>query len=90
MSENCKFDLGIIGAGPAGYTAAFQASSYFLYFTVQPSQIDVNIHPTKTEIKFQNESDLFQILLAIYLFKNQIFTLHDHCDPFFDHFRIQI
>lgn len=25
MSENCKFDLGIIGAGPAGYTAAFQA-----------------------------------------------------------------
>lgn len=38
--------------------------SYFLYFTVDPSLIDVNIHPTKTEIKFQNESDFFQILLA--------------------------
>lgn len=38
--------------------------SYFIYFTVDPSLIDVNIHPTKTEIKFQNESDFFQILMA--------------------------
>lgn len=38
--------------------------SYFLYFTVDPSYIDVNIHPTKTEIKFQNETDFFQILMA--------------------------
>lgn len=38
--------------------------SYFLYFTVNPSLIDVNIHPTKTEIKFQNETDFFQILMA--------------------------
>lgn len=38
--------------------------SYFIYFTVNPSLIDVNIHPTKTEIKFQNESDFFQILMA--------------------------
>lgn len=38
--------------------------SYFIYFTVSPSVIDVNIHPTKTEIKFQNETDFFQILMA--------------------------
>ena len=29
--------------------------SYFLYFDIEPSNIDVNIHPTKTEIKFENE-----------------------------------
>lgn len=38
--------------------------SYFIYFTVDPALIDVNIHPTKTEIKFQNETDFFQILMA--------------------------
>lgn len=38
--------------------------SYFIYFTVDPALIDVNIHPTKTEIKFQNETDFFQILTA--------------------------
>lgn len=48
----------------SGLISADSIPSYFLYFTVQPAQIDVNIHPTKTEIKFQNESDFFQILLA--------------------------
>jgi DNA mismatch repair protein MutL len=37
---------------------------YFLYFQVNPSEIDVNIHPTKTEIKFENELPLRQILLS--------------------------
>ena len=37
---------------------------YFLYFDVDPSQIDVNIHPTKTEIKFENEQAIWQILSA--------------------------
>ncbi len=37
---------------------------YFLYFQVDPSQIDVNIHPTKTEIKFENEQAISQIVVA--------------------------
>ena len=37
---------------------------YFLYFEVPPTNIDVNIHPTKTEIKFENEQAIWQILLA--------------------------
>lgn len=38
--------------------------SYFVYFDINPELIDVNIHPTKTEIKFQDEQTIFQILLA--------------------------
>lgn len=38
--------------------------SYFIYFKVAPSDIDVNIHPTKTEIKFENEQAVWQILSA--------------------------
>lgn len=38
--------------------------NYFIYFTLDPSTIDVNIHPTKTEIKFENEQPVWQILMA--------------------------
>ncbi|MGP1477618.1 MAG: DNA mismatch repair endonuclease MutL [Phocaeicola sp.] len=38
---------------------------YFIYFNVDPANIDVNIHPTKTEIKFENESAIWQILSAV-------------------------
>ncbi len=37
---------------------------YFLYFEIAPGDIDVNIHPTKTEIKFENEQAIWQILSA--------------------------
>ena len=37
---------------------------YFIYFEVKAQDIDVNIHPTKTEIKFENEQAIFQILFA--------------------------
>ena len=38
--------------------------SYFLYLTVAANTIDINIHPTKTEIKFDNEKALYAMLRA--------------------------
>lgn len=50
-------------------TAAFDGllpdrarASYFLYLKVDPSTIDINIHPTKTEIKFDDEHALYAML----------------------------
>ncbi len=37
---------------------------YFISFQVDPSNIDVNIHPTKTEIKFENEQEIWSIIVA--------------------------
>lgn len=52
-------------------TAAFDSliprdsyASYWLKLTVDPAEIDVNIHPTKTEIKFRHEKDVYAILRA--------------------------
>ena len=44
---------------PEGFTPA-----YFLYLDVNPETVDVNIHPTKTEIKFEDEGLIFQIIYA--------------------------
>ncbi|GMO33144.1 MAG: DNA mismatch repair endonuclease MutL [Candidatus Azobacteroides pseudotrichonymphae] len=38
--------------------------NYFLYIKIDPASIDINIHPTKTEIKFENEQMLFQIIFS--------------------------
>ncbi len=38
--------------------------SYFIYFQIDPETLDVNIHPTKTEVKFENEQALWQILMV--------------------------
>jgi len=38
--------------------------SFFIYFNIDPSNIDINIHPTKTEIKFEDEQAIFQIVNA--------------------------
>ena len=48
----------------AGMLQPDHAPSYFIYFDIHPDAIDVNIHPTKTEIKFADEQAVFQILLA--------------------------
>lgn len=38
--------------------------SYFIFFEIPPESIDINIHPTKTEIKFEESSAVFKILTA--------------------------
>ena len=38
--------------------------SYFIYLEVDPATVDVNIHPTKAEIKFEEEQLLFQTVMA--------------------------
>lgn len=37
---------------------------YFIYFEIDPESIDVNIHPTKTEIKFENESAIWPLVMS--------------------------
>ena len=39
-----------------------QYPSYFLKLTIDPSKIDINIHPTKTEIKFEDERAIYAII----------------------------
>jgi DNA mismatch repair protein MutL len=39
-------------------------ASYFIFFEIDPHAIDVNIHPTKTEIKFEDERNIYAILMA--------------------------
>ena len=38
--------------------------TYFLYLEVDPQSVDVNVHPTKTEIKFEDDNVIFQIVYA--------------------------
>jgi DNA mismatch repair protein MutL len=38
--------------------------SYFIFMESDPASIDINIHPTKTEIKFEDERSIWQILMA--------------------------
>ncbi|HPY67170.1 MAG TPA: DNA mismatch repair endonuclease MutL, partial [Bacteroidales bacterium] len=38
--------------------------AYFIFMETDPASIDINIHPTKTEIKFEDESAIWQILMA--------------------------
>lgn len=44
--------------------AANEKPGYYIYLRVDPDTIDVNIHPTKTEVKFENEQALWQILMV--------------------------
>ena len=48
----------------SGMLPADYQPSFFVYFDIEPESIDVNIHPTKTEIKFADEQTIFQILMA--------------------------
>ena len=47
-----------------GLVAADTQPCYFLKFEVDPATIDVNIHPTKNEIKFEHEQEIWPLLVA--------------------------
>lgn len=47
-----------------GLIASDTQPNYFLKFTVDPASIDVNIHPTKNEIKFEYEQQIWPILVS--------------------------
>lgn len=48
----------------AGLVEAKSYPSYFIFLTVDPQKMDINIHPTKTEIKFESESAIYAIIRA--------------------------
>ncbi|MBR1872149.1 MAG: DNA mismatch repair endonuclease MutL [Bacteroidales bacterium] len=47
-----------------GLIAPGMVPSYFLYMRIDPHEVDVNIHPTKTEVKFEDDGVIFQIVYA--------------------------
>ncbi len=47
-----------------GLISSAHHPSYFLFLEVPTSSVDINIHPTKTEVKFENEKDLYAIIRA--------------------------
>lgn len=56
---NHAINLAFEGLLPEGYRPA-----YFIFFEVDPKFIDVNIHPTKEEIKFEDQQLMYQYLRA--------------------------
>ncbi len=72
-----------------GLIPADEQPTYFIDFTVDPSTIDVNIHPTKNEIKFEQEQSIRQILYAavketLGRFNAAPAMNFDEADPFLD------
>ncbi len=47
-----------------GLLAPKNFPGYFLYLTIDPKKIDVNVHPTKTEIKFEEDRNIYMIILS--------------------------
>lgn len=61
-----------------------QFPPFFIFLEIDPAEIDVNIHPTKTEIKFSDEYNICQLLEATIKFaigKNNITPTLDFSDP---------
>ena len=63
-----------------GLVPANHYVTYFLYFEVDPSKIDVNIHPTKIEVKFQEEKAIYAILHAAIRHAVGMFNISSNID----------
>ncbi len=67
----------------SGYDSLIQEKtypSYFIFLQVNPEQIDINIHPTKTEVKFREEQAIYKILYATVKHGLGVFNLHSNID----------
>lgn len=58
------FNKAIIAAYDNLLPSGDVAPQYFLYLKCDPSEVDVNIHPSKIEVKFEHEAEIFQIIKA--------------------------
>lgn len=53
-----------VAMGYDKYIPAESKPQFFIYFDIEPDKIDVNIHPTKTEVKFEDEQSIFPIIIS--------------------------
>ncbi len=53
-----------INSSYSNIIAADHHPGFFIYIEVPPASLDVNIHPTKTEVKFENEKEIYTLLNA--------------------------
>lgn len=60
---NCSFFYPAISNGYASYVSPNRYPLVFVFLEIEPSLLDINIHPTKREVKFQNQQVIFEAVM---------------------------